>query len=76
MQASEATIAKISEAQMLTLTQAARLLGLKPVTLRAWAARRRIAVHRLGRAIRISASEVERLLEESLVPAAHERDAR
>lgn len=75
MQASEANIAKISEAQMLTLTQAARLLGLKPVTLRAWAARRRIAVHRLGRAIRISGSEVERLLEESLVPAAPKRDA-
>ena len=72
-EAVEAQIAKISHSRMLTLTQAAQLLGLKAVTLRAWAARRRIAVHRLGRAIRVPISEVERLLEESFVPAKPER---
>jgi excisionase family DNA binding protein len=72
MQASETAIAKAPQTQMLTLSQAAQLLGLKPVTLRAWAARRKITVQRLGRAIRISANEVERLLEESLVPATPE----
>ena len=73
MQASEATVAKMSDGRMLTLAQAARLLGLQPVTLRAWAARRKIAVHRLGRAIRVPMSEVERLLEESFIPAKPER---
>jgi excisionase family DNA binding protein len=69
MQALEASIARISKARMLTLVEASRELGLKPVTLRAWAARRKIAVHRLGRAIRIPAAEIDRLLEESFVPA-------
>lgn len=76
MQASEANVAKMPEARMLTLAQAAHLLGLRPVTLRAWAARRKIAIHRLGRAIRSPAREVDRLLEESFVPARPERDAR
>jgi len=73
MQALEAQTAKMSDTRMLTLAQAARLLGLKPVTLRAWASRRKLAIHRLGRAIRVPASEIERLLNESFVPARPER---
>jgi excisionase family DNA binding protein len=77
MQASKAMKAQEAEttSKLYTLAQAAQLLGLQPVTLRAWAARRKIAVHRLGRAIRVPASEVARLLQQSFVPARPERDA-
>lgn len=60
---------KVANNELLTVAQTARILCLQPVTLRLWARRRKIAVHRLGRTVRIPASEVERLLRESLIPA-------
>jgi excisionase family DNA binding protein len=53
----------------LTVREAAEALNLKEVTIRAWLARRRIGFVRLGRAIRIPAAEIERLLAENAVPA-------
>jgi excisionase family DNA binding protein len=58
---------------MLTIREAAERLGLKEATLRAWCARRRIAYCRLGRAIRISVAEVDRLIRENTVPPRVER---
>ena len=52
-----------------TVDQAADALGLSPHTIRAWIARRLIGHHRLGRAIRIPAAEIERLLEDGFTPA-------
>jgi excisionase family DNA binding protein len=53
----------------LRIEDAALALALAEKTLRDWIAQRRLAVIRLGRAIRIPQSEVDRLLEEGTVPA-------
>ncbi len=62
--------------QLLSVEETARRLGLKPVTVRLWAAGRRLARVKLGRRVLIPASEVERLIEANLQPALPERDAR
>lgn len=53
----------------LTVNDAATRLGLSVHTIRAWIAQRRIAHIRLGRAVRIPESEIERLLRDNTVPA-------
>lgn len=58
--------------RLLTVPQAATALALSRHTVRVWIAARRIAVVRLGRAVRVPASEVERLLNEGLWPAVRE----
>jgi len=58
-----------------TIRQAAEELNVSTHTVRAWIRTRRIGHVRLGRAIRIPYSEVERLLTEGRVPAA-QRDER
>jgi len=55
--------------QLLTLPEAAAKLKLSTVTLRAWAARRRIATVKLGRSVRVPEREIERLIEAGLTPA-------
>jgi excisionase family DNA binding protein len=55
--------------QPLTISQAAVALNLSPHTIRSWIIQRRLSHIRLGRAIRIPGSEVERLLRDGLVPA-------
>jgi excisionase family DNA binding protein len=54
--------------RLLTFDEAAGQLGLKVVTLRVWAAKRRIGVVRLGRSVRIPAAEVDRLIDTGFVP--------
>ncbi len=56
-----------------TVSEAARELALSVHTVRTWIAARRIAHIRLGRAIRIPAAEIRRLIEENTVPAVKER---
>jgi excisionase family DNA binding protein len=58
---------------LLTLEEAAGRLGMKVVTLRMWAVRRRIARCKIGRSVRIPESEIDRIIESSLVPALPER---
>jgi excisionase family DNA binding protein len=53
----------------LTVSEAAEELGLSVYTVRAWIASRRLAHLRLGRAIRVPAEEVRRIIERSTVPA-------
>lgn len=55
-----------------TVSEAAEELGLSVHTIRAWIADRRIAYLRLGRAIRIPAAEIRRVIEKSTVPAVRE----
>jgi excisionase family DNA binding protein len=55
-----------------TVQEAADELGLSVHTIRAWIASRRLGHLRLGRAIRIPASEIRRIIEESTVPAVKE----
>ena len=52
-----------------TVGEAAEELGLSPHTVRSWIADRRLAHLRLGRAIRIPAAEIRRIIETSTVPA-------
>jgi excisionase family DNA binding protein len=66
----------MNDTKLLTLEEAARRLGLKPVTLRMWASARKIARCKIGRAVRIPESEVLRIIEHSLIPALPERSAR
>lgn len=62
--------------QLRTVEQAAADLGLSVHTIRAWIARRKIGHVRLGRAVRIPISEIERLIERGTVPALPERPGR
>lgn len=52
-----------------TIRETAEELGLSPATLRAWIRQRRISYVRLGRAVRVPASEIRRLIERGTVPA-------
>jgi len=54
---------------MLTVEEAAKELGLKPSTIRAWILRRRITYVKLNRAVRIPRVEVERIIREGTIPA-------
>jgi excisionase family DNA binding protein len=60
--------------QLLTVFEAAKSLGVKPVTIRSWAAQRKIASVKLGsRALRIPVTELSRLVSAGYTPAALER---
>jgi excisionase family DNA binding protein len=59
---------------MLTVVEAAERLGLAVQTVRLMCARRRIEHVKLGRSVRISPSEIDRILKENTVPVA--RDVR
>ncbi len=51
-----------------TVDQAAEELNVSVHTIRAWVARRKLGYVRLGRAIRIPAAEIQRLLDSGSVP--------
>jgi excisionase family DNA binding protein len=56
---------------MLTINEAAELLGVKSSTIRSWVFKReKLTVVRLGRAVRIPRSSIQQLIEESTVPPA------
>ncbi len=54
--------------QLLRIPEVAEQLTLRPVTIRAWLARRKLSFVRVGRSIRIPRSEVDRVLTEGTVP--------
>lgn len=55
-----------------TVQEAAEELGLSIHTIRSWVASRKLGHLRLGRAIRIPAAEIRRVIDESTVPAVRE----
>ena len=60
--------------QLLTVREVAQYLNLRESTIRAWLLRRRVAYVRVGkRAVRIFASEVDRVIAEGIVPARNAR---
>jgi excisionase family DNA binding protein len=56
-----------------TVEEAATELNLSRATIRAWIAQRRLGHIRLGRAIRVPADEIRRVLEAGYVPAERKR---
>ncbi|MGO9685113.1 MAG: helix-turn-helix domain-containing protein [Beijerinckiaceae bacterium] len=62
--------------KLLSIDETARRLGLRPVTIRSWAGKRKIARVKLGRRVLIPSSEVDRLIERSTIPALPERHGR
>ena len=57
----------------LTVREAADVLNLSQACIRSWLANRRLGFVRLGRAIRIPETEIERLLAQGMNPAAGRR---
>jgi excisionase family DNA binding protein len=63
-----------THSKLLTIGEAAAELSLKPKTLRAWIAAKRVTVVRPGGwAVRISEAEIARIIEEGTITAVEER---
>jgi excisionase family DNA binding protein len=60
--------------RLLSVAEAAKSLTLKPVTVRAWVAARKIASVRIGRVIRIPAAAVRDVLDRGYRPAMGDDD--
>lgn len=56
-------------ARLLKVPEAAAMLALSQKTVWQWIGARRIGVVRLGRAVRVPITEIERLMEEGSTPA-------
>lgn len=59
--------------KLLTVPEFAAALSIRPKTVWSWCASRKISVHRIGRCVRIPASEVQRILDEGCQPALEAR---
>ena len=70
---SEGLGACMSTSQLRTVEQAAAELAVSVHTIRAWIARRKLGAVRLGRAVRIPAAEIARLIERGTMPALDDR---
>ena len=57
------------EKSLLRVNEFAELLDVTPACVRRWLLERKIASTRIGRLVRIPASEIERLVESGLRPA-------
>lgn len=62
--------------ELLTLAETAELLKIKPSTLRAWILRRKLPYCKVGRLVRIRRADLDKVIEDSLVPARLENAGR
>jgi excisionase family DNA binding protein len=60
---------EVGMTKLFTVAETAEALRIKPATVRAWVLRRKINSFRVGRAVRISAEEIDRVLRAGLRPA-------
>ena len=67
---------KAMHSNLRTVAEAARDLNVSVHTIRAWIARRKLGCVRLGRAVRVPASEITRLVEKGTIPAIEDRRQR
>jgi excisionase family DNA binding protein len=56
--------------RLLTVSETAERLGMKPATIRLWLAKRKLPRVNCGRAVRIPAEAVEQFIEKNTIPAA------
>ena len=61
------------EQRLLTVKEAAARTGHKEATWRAWILLRKVPYHKLGRSIRIAESDINRMIEQSRIPAREPR---
>jgi excisionase family DNA binding protein len=61
---------------LLTVIQAAEALAIKPATVRAWIAKRKLPRVNCGRAVRIPAEAVAEFIERNTIPAREQRNGR
>jgi excisionase family DNA binding protein len=59
--------------KLLSVTEAADALALKPATIRAWLLRRKLPRVNCGRAVRIPSDAIERFIRDNTVPAKEQR---
>ena len=59
--------------KLLSVPEVAEALSIRPATVRAWLARRRLPVVHCGRAVRIPAAAVEKFIAENTIPAKEQR---
>ncbi len=59
--------------KLLSIKEASEMLALKPATIRAWLAKRKLPRVNCGRAVRIPAQAVEEFIVENTIPARNER---
>jgi len=65
----EAKSEELRSKHLLTVAEAAAVLGIKEATVRAWILKRRLTYVKLGRVVRIPAKELEMLIERATVPS-------
>ena len=58
----------MGQQQLHRITDFAVMMAISPKTAWSWVAQRRIGVVRLGRAVRVPQSEIDRLLDDGFVP--------
>ena len=61
---------------LLTVKEAAEELAIKPSTVRAWIAKRKLPRVNCGRAVRIPAEAVAEFIERNTIPAREQRNGR
>ncbi|HKF05416.1 MAG TPA: helix-turn-helix domain-containing protein [Candidatus Sulfotelmatobacter sp.] len=54
---------------LLTVPEAAEVLGVKPVTVRAWVLQRRIPYVKLSKCVRLRRADLEQYIADRIVPA-------
>ena len=65
----EAKSKELRSKDLLTVAEAAVVLGIKEATVRAWILKRKVTYVKLGRVVRIPAKELEMLIERATVPS-------
>ncbi|MBZ5641153.1 MAG: helix-turn-helix domain-containing protein [Acidobacteriia bacterium] len=63
----------MTEGRLLTVREAARLTGFTEAAWRSWILHRKVPFHRIGRSVRVAERDLQKLLEESRIPAREER---
>jgi excisionase family DNA binding protein len=63
----------MTEGRLLTVREAAKITGFTEACWRSWILRRKIQFHRINRSIRIAERDIEKLIEDSLVPAREQK---